>query len=195
MSHEVAAVILAAGHGRRYREASEADQDKLLAVCSGLDGVRRSVFEQVLVNLGQAVARRLVVTRPERHGVIELAQRYGCEVVLLASTGMGDSLAAAIAASPGQAGWLVLLGDMPWVPTACVQAVLDTLQPGHISVACGAQGYGHPVGFGSAYRERLLGLSGDQGAKRLFATGQVVPVPMDDPGIYRDVDVPTDVPG
>ncbi|WP_407311416.1 NTP transferase domain-containing protein [Pseudomonas sp. nanlin1] len=194
MSREVAAVILAAGHGRRYREACEQDLDKLMAVCTGLDGVRRSVFEQVLVNLGQPVARRLVVTRPERHGVIELAQRYGCEIILLASAGMGDSLAAAIAASPGQAGWLVLLGDMPWVRPASLQAVLDAMQPAYISVACGAQGYGHPVGFGSAYGAGLLGLSGDQGAKRLFCAGQVVPVPTDDPGIYRDVDLPADVP-
>jgi molybdenum cofactor cytidylyltransferase len=35
-----------------------------------------------------------------------------------------------------------------------------------------------------------MGLSGDRGAKPLFAQGRVVEVAVDDPGVLWDVDVP-----
>ena len=92
----VTAIVLAAGQGSRFR--AEAGQDKLLAACVGLDGVTRPVIEQVLLNLPTRIVRRWVVTLPERHEVIRLARAYGCEVLLLESAGMGDSLASAFSA-------------------------------------------------------------------------------------------------
>ena len=50
--------------------------------------------------------------------------------------------------------------------------------------------YGHPVGFGRDFAAGLMGLSGDRGAKPLFAQGRVVEVIVDDPGVVWDVDVP-----
>ncbi|KAA6175262.1 nucleotidyltransferase family protein [Pseudomonas veronii] len=184
----VTAVVLAAGQGSRFRAAAGADQDKLLAQCVGRDGVTRPVFEQVLVNVPDSVAKRCVVTSPDRLEVIRLAQRYGCEVVLLRSAGMGDSLAAAVAASRSSDGWLVVLGDMPFILPSSIEQVVAHTEG--ISVPVHAGQYGHPVMFGRSLGPALMALTGDRGARPLFAHASVREVPVDDPGVLWDVDVP-----
>ena len=184
----VTAIVLAAGQGSRFR--AEAGQDKLLADCVGLDGVTRPVIEQVLLNLPARIVRRWVVTLPERHEVIRLARVYGCEVLLLESAGMGDSLAAAVAASGSAEGWLVVLGDMPFIRSSSIERVIDGVKADGISVPVQAGQYGHPVAFGRSFGPGLMALRGDRGAKSLFARAAVHEVVVDDPGVLWDVDVP-----
>nr|BFD40559.1 nucleotidyltransferase family protein [Pseudomonas sp. FFPRI_1] len=184
------AIILAAGQGSRYRQVAGADQDKLLAPCQGRDGKIRPVLEQVLVNLPDEVVARVLVTTGGRPWVADLARAYGCRVLLLDSTGMGHSLAAAVAASADANGWLVLLGDMPFVSPATAMQVVAALTEESISVPRLGAALGHPVGFGRAYGTALQGLSGDRGAKPLFASGKVVEVAVTDPGVVWDVDLP-----
>ena len=186
----VTAIVLAAGQGSRFCAEAGADQDKLLADCVGLDGVVRPVIEQVLVNLPERVVRRWVVTSPDRADVIRLAEAYGCDVLLLRSAGMGDSIAAAVAASGPAAGWLVLLGDMPFIRSSSIERVIDGLEESGISVPLQDGRYGHPVAFGQALRPGLMALTGDRGAKPLFAQATVREVPVDDPGVLWDVDLP-----
>nr|WP_314567029.1 nucleotidyltransferase family protein [uncultured Pseudomonas sp.] len=184
------AIVLAAGQGSRFRAEAGADQDKLLADCVGLDGVTRPVIEQVLVNLPKRVGKRWLVTSPERTQVIRLAEAYGCEVLLLRSAGMGDSLAAAVAASNPAAGWLVLLGDMPFIQSSSIEQVIDGLKEGGISVPVQDGQYGHPVAFDRAFGPALMALTGDRGAKSLFAQAVVKEVQLNDPGVLWDVDLP-----
>ncbi len=184
------AIVLAAGQGSRFRAVAGADQDKLLAECVGLDGVVRPVIEQVLVNLPERIARRWVVTSPERAEVIRLAKMYGCDVLLLRSAGMGESLAAATAASASADGWLVVLGDMPFIQSSSIEQVIDGLEEGGISVPVQEGRYGHPVAFGRLLGPGLMALTGDRGAKGLFTQAAVREVLVDDPGILWDVDLP-----
>jgi len=191
----VCAVVLAAGQGSRYREIAGGDQDKLLAPCVGRDGVMRPVLEQVLLNVQAAVDKRAVdncvlLTRPESLEVIELGLRYGCQVELLASGGMGDSIAAAVTAQPNHRGWLIVLGDMPFILLDTLGRVIDSLQDGSISVPVSGGEYGHPVAFGRRFCLSLMALAGERGAKRLFQPGLVQEVPVDDPGVLWDVDTP-----
>lgn len=186
----VTAIVLAAGQGSRFRAKAGADQDKLLAECVGLDGVTRPVIEQVLVNLPSRVVTRWVVTSPERTQVIRLARAYGCEVVLLASAGMGDSIAAAVAASASAEGWLVVLGDMPFIQSSSIERVMDGVQADGISVPVQDGHYGHPVAFGRALGPGLMALTGDRGAKALFSQVPVTEVVVEDPGVLWDVDLP-----
>lgn len=186
----ITVIILAAGQGSRFRAQAGADQDKLLAPCMGRDGITRPVIEQVLMNLPPAVARRWLVTAPDRTDVIRLAKEHGCEVLLLRSPGMGDSIAAAVAASGPSAGWLVVLGDMPFILPTSIGQVIAGLEDDSISVPVHAGQYGHPVGFGRSFAAALMALTGDRGAKPLFAQATVQEVAVDDPGVLWDVDVP-----
>ena len=186
-------VVLAAGQGARFQALAGEGQQKLLARCRGLDGVERPVLEHTLRNLAGVPGTRVLVTRPDRPEVAELARRNGFSVALVDSPGMGDTLAAGIVAAPQASGWLVVLGDMPFIQAATCQQVLAALHDESICVPVAGQGYGHPVGFGRGFAPGLMALSGDQGARRLFAGAKVVEIAVDDPGIYRDIDRPEDL--
>ena len=106
--------------------------------------------------------------------------------------GMGDSIAAAVRATPGANGWLILPGDLPLVQSATLRAVAVAVEGGKIVVpvcACGStRERGHPVGFPVPYRGALLALSGDKGAAGILRCGDVQELPVDDPGAVADVD-------
>lgn len=184
------ALILAAGQGRRYQDVAGHGQDKLLAPCLGRDGVLRPVLEQALVNLPGEIVHRVLVTTAHRPQVLALGRAHGCEVLQLESAGMGHSLAAVVSAAAEAKGWLVVLGDMPFIQADTIRQVVEAMQPGRICVPRHGGELGHPVGFGRAYGQALLGLAGDRGGRSLFASGTVVEVPVSDPGVLWDVDVP-----
>jgi len=186
----LAAIVLAAGRGSRFRAEAGADQDKLLADCVGREGVMRPVIEQVLVNLPDRLMARWLVTTPDRTEIIRLAQAYGCQVLLLQSAGMGESIAAAVAASASADGWLVVLGDMPFIQSSSIERVIDALEEDGISVPVQAGDYGHPVAFGRAFGPDLMALTGDRGGKPLFARVRVREVQVEDAGVLWDVDLP-----
>lgn len=190
MSQAPCVLILAAGQGRRFSQAYGAAQDKLLAPCRGLDGVTRPVLQQVLLNLPANLGRRLLVTTPQRHAVIRLAEQHGCEVLLLASNGMGESLAAAVAASAEAPAWLVVLADMPFIAPSTYEQVLAGLAHASVSRAQWQGHSGHPVAFAGGHAQALMGLSGDRGAQGLLRNAQVHDVAVADSGVLWDVDEP-----
>lgn len=193
MNEPIGVIVLAAGQGSRFRQVAGAQKDKLLTDCTGRDGGVRSVIEQVLVNLPASLEKRLLVTTEDRPQVMRMAQAYGCEIVVLESSGMGDSIAAAVAACPQLGGWLVMLGDMPFILPSTIEHVQAKIEDDCIVVPVHQGEYGHPVGFGRSFGPALMGLSGDQGAKPLFASARVVEVPVEDPGVLWDVDVPEEL--
>lgn len=190
MSEPIGVIVLAAGQGSRFRQVAGAEKDKLLADCAGRDGAVRSVIEQVLVNLPVSLERRVLVTTADRPQVIRMAQAYGFEIVLIESTGMGDSIAAGVAACAQLGGWLIVLGDMPFILPSSIEQVLAGIAEDCISVPVHEGEFGHPVGFSRRFGQGLMALAGDRGAKPLFAQARVVEVAVDDPGVLWDVDVP-----
>ncbi|MGE8191100.1 nucleotidyltransferase family protein [Pseudomonas sp. NPDC086278] len=190
MSEPMGVIVLAAGQGSRFRQVAGANKDKLLADCTGRDGAVRSVIEHVLLSLPASLLRRVVVTTEDRPQVIRLAQAFGFEVVVIESTGMGDSIAAGVAACPQLDGWLIVLGDMPFILPSTIEKVLAGVADDAISVPVHEGELGHPVAFGRSFGAGLMALSGDRGARPLFAQGRVVEVAVDDPGVLWDVDVP-----
>ncbi|MCK1793049.1 nucleotidyltransferase family protein [Pseudomonas violetae] len=190
MREPIGVIVLAAGQGERFRQVAGADKDKLLADCTGRDGAVRSVIEHVLVSLPATLDKRLLVTTADRPQVIRMAQAYGFEVVLIESTGMGDSIAAGVAACPQLGGWVIVLGDMPFILPSSIERVLAGMADDAINVLVHDGEYGHPVGFAGSFGPALMALSGDRGARPLFALARVIEVVVDDPGVLRDVDVP-----
>jgi molybdenum cofactor cytidylyltransferase len=145
MGKSIGVIILAAGSGSRFRQVAGAEKDKLLADCAGRDGAVRSVIEHVLVNLPASLEKRVLVTGKGRPQAIRMAQAYGCDFVELDSPGLGDSIAAGVQACPDLDGWLMILGDMPFILPSSIEQVVAGIREDGISVPVLAGGYGHPV--------------------------------------------------
>lgn len=186
----VCAVLLAAGLGSRYRALAGPEQDKLLATCRGRDGHTRPVLEHAVLALRDAVDRLLLVTRPDNAGVLALGRRLEVEVLPLASAGMGDSLAAAVRHTADSAGWLIALGDMPFVLPGTVARVVQALDDDAMVVPTFDGNFGHPVGFGRRHGPALAALGGERGARRLLQDNPVRELAVDDRGVLWDVDRP-----
>ena len=184
-------LVLAAGQGQRFRAAAGAEQNKLLALCTGLDAIVRPVIEQVLLNLSKVPGRRLLVTSDDTlPAVASIARRYGFDILTISGAGMGDSLAAGVRASAEASGWLVVLGDMPFIRPDTYQQVFARIGLEQIVVPVLDGVPGHPVGFGQPLMASLSALSGDRGARGLFESNPVTRLEVDDAGIHLDIDVP-----
>jgi molybdenum cofactor cytidylyltransferase len=107
---------------------------------------------------------------------------------------MGASLAWGVRASPMGRAWLVVLADMPWIEPQTIARVGRALDGGaRIAAPTWRNARGHPVGFAMSFYGALSGLSGDEGAKAILAQHPVELIPVDDPGVVRDVDRPEDL--
>jgi molybdenum cofactor cytidylyltransferase len=166
-----------------------------MASCTGLDGLERPVLEHSLRAFDAWRGERVLVVRPGCEALVELGLRHGFKPLLVGSAGMGDSLSAAVRARPGVGGWLITLGDMPWVRPETLVQVAACLGSDKACVPVYQGQWGHPVGFGAGYGRALGQLRGDQGARALLREGRVSVLAVDDPGVLRDVDLPTDLMG
>ena len=184
-------ILLAAGRGRRFDPAG--GRNKLLQQLPGGELVVAASARRLL----SCVARVVAVVPPGDGGVGEALRALGCEVTVCpqADTGMGASLAHAVRYSLPAGGWLVALGDMPFVEASTLAALRDAVQHG-AGIAAPVHGgrRGNPVAFGACHRAALLALHGDQGARRLLQAHPVHEIPVDDPGILQDIDTPADLP-
>ena len=105
--------------------------------------------------------------------------------------GMAASIRVGVEAAVGEQGYLFALGDMPQIAGATMLKVAETLKSSETIVVPVSNGRrGHPVAIGSAYRDALLALTGDRGARPVLAknAANVVEVPVEDEGIFVDVD-------
>jgi molybdenum cofactor cytidylyltransferase len=111
--------------------------------------------------------------------------------------GMGDSIAAAVRATRGVAGWLVLPGDLPLVLPETLRAVAAALAAHAIVVPQYHGQRGHPVGFAADCGDALAALSGERGAAAIVraqaAAGRVLALELDDAGIVTDIDTMADL--
>jgi molybdenum cofactor cytidylyltransferase len=106
---------------------------------------------------------------------------------------MGHSLAAGIEQIQSWDYVFVGLADMPFIKTRSLktlnEAITDNTQ---IIQPTYKRENGHPVGFGSAYFEELMALSGDKGARSIVRQypQQVTTINLNDSGLIRDIDTP-----
>ena len=184
-------ILLAAGRGRRFDPRGS--RNKLLQRLPGGDPVVAASARLLL----DCVPRVVAVVPPDDGGVADILRALGCEVNVCpdADTGMGASLVHAIRHSLPAEGWLVALGDMPFVEASTLAALRDAVLAGAgIAAPVHAGQRGNPVAFAACHREALLALGGDQGARRLLQAHPVYDIAVADPGILRDIDLPSDLP-
>jgi molybdenum cofactor cytidylyltransferase len=185
---EIVGLLLAAGSASRF------GSDKLRHALP--HGVPIAV--QAARPLKAELSRVVAVVRPESKELLESLKNEGCEVVVCenAAEGMGASLACAARAAGEARGYLVALGDMPFLRRTSIAAVRDALAGGAALVAPYFRARrGHPVGIAGRFYKDLLALRGDEGAKKLLAANEpeLIKIPIGDPGVIRDIDRPEDL--
>jgi molybdenum cofactor cytidylyltransferase len=156
------ALILASGRGERFA-ASGGATHKLDALLAG---------------------------KPVLQHVLDAVQASGLPWHLerASHAGMGDCIAAAVAATPTANGWLMVLGDLPLVLPGTLQRVAKALESHAVVVPLHQGQRGHPVGFSARCRESLLALHGDTGAASVARAHGVFELPVNDIGCVTDVD-------
>jgi len=183
----IAGVLLAAGAGTRFGGG------KLLHPLP--DGTPLGVA--ALRNLTAVLNEVIAVVRPGDRALERLLAHEGIKVVQCrdAIHGMGHSLAAGVAAEQDAHGWVIALGDMPRIRPDTIRAVANALEQGAAAVVPVWAGQrGHPIGFGRRFRNELLSLTGDVGARSILAahTSVLRRLEVDDPGILQDLDTRAD---
>jgi len=180
----IAILVMAAGFSRRFKASG--GEHKLLAV---LDG--RPVLQHTLAHAAATGLDFFVVTRPEEtqiRGLIPAGRAVICR-----SEGIGDSIAAGVKASAQYDGWLIALGDMPFLTSKSMLAVAQALHHSPLARAEIAGEPGHPVGFQRAFYPALANLTGDTGARAVLNGAPCHRVKLADKGCLLDIDSPQDL--
>lgn len=179
----ITGILLAAGRSSRF------GADKLLHPLA--DGTPIAVAAARALRAACPLAA--AVLRREQEDLAGLLRGEGLELVRVRSdnAGMGESLACAVHATSGAKGWVVALADMPFVRAETVRAVFAALARGASLAAPAVAGRrGHPVGFAAEWRDALLALDAEQGARELLRAGRarLELIPCTDEGALLDID-------
>jgi molybdenum cofactor cytidylyltransferase len=151
-----------------------------------------------LRNLRAALPEVVAVVRSGDDGLRMRLESEGdrVEICIDAHLGMARSFVCGIDASRDADGWVIALGDMPFVLPQTIKAIAERIaQTGRIAIPSYHGERGHPVGFGRRYREELLKLEGDEGARSVLARhpGDLEIIDCADQGILRDIDTSADL--
>lgn len=110
-------------------------------------------------------------------------------------TGMASSIVAGVKRMEKYDGYLILLGDMPLINSQMINDIIfhGTMNNIVIPVHQGKQG--NPVFFGSFFRNDLLSISGDQGAKKIIQqyADSVVKIDIQSDAIFQDIDTKANI--
>ncbi len=181
---DLVGILLAAGRSRRF------GSDKLLHLLA--DGTPMALASANV--LRSVLPFTVAVVREDNDALKALFAAHGIEIAIAehADLGMGASLATGVAATSRAIGWLIALGDMPFIRPQTIAQVAETVRRGARLAAPSYQGQrGHPVGFSEWHREELLGLEGDEGARVVLQrhAHELVTFDCDDPGVLADIDL------
>ncbi|NVO07133.1 MAG: nucleotidyltransferase family protein [Rhodoferax sp.] len=160
-------LVLASGQGRRFAESGGVG-NKLQADLAG-----KTVLQRTLA----------AVQASGLHWHLEDAGHPG----------MGDSIAAAVRATRGAAGWLILPGDLPLLAPSTLLQLAQASPQATVLVPVFAGQRGHPVRFGAACGEALLRLQGSAGAASVVAQYPAVHWNVQDAGCVTDIDTLADL--
>jgi molybdenum cofactor cytidylyltransferase len=189
VSGSIRGILLCGGSASRF------GSEKLLAPLRGSPLACHSAR-----NLVAGAGNALAVIPMGSTALRRALEDCGCDILETSDTrrGIGASLAAAAGASSEAGGWLVALGDMPFIRVATIASLRAALEGGALIVApvlASSGERGHPVGFAGALKAELIALDGDHGARSVIERHRdgLATLAVDDPGIVADIDIPADL--
>lgn len=188
---QIVGILLAAGKGSRFDPQGQ--RNKLLQRIENGDTVAASAAAALLPSLEKVVA----IVRDDSNALAEELRSCGCALLacLEADSGMAASIVAGLRHTADAAGWIIALGDMPYVETETIAALANALREGaDIAVPICQGKRGNPVGFSRRHLPVLLRLEGDHGARDLLQACPVTTVIVEDAGVLRDIDTAQDLP-
>lgn len=188
MSRLPVGLLLAAGQGRRF------GSNKLLHPIAD----ELPMFQVMANKLLDVLPGSVMVINPQLIPYTEPLEQRGMHVVVnkQAEHGIGSSIACGVRASPDATGWLIALADMPYVKSLTIQQLSQRLQKGAGIVAPRyKQQRGHPVGFNRRFKDELIALNGDVGARQIIQNhqDQLELLENDDAGSITDIDQMSDL--
>lgn len=185
---KIVGILLAAGSGSRFGGG------KLLHPLA--DGTPIGVAS--LRNLKQALPEVIAVVRAGDDALRALLEAEGAEVRVCqdAQLGMSRSFVCGVAASAAADGWIIALGDMPFLQPETIRTVARRVkETGGIVIPAWRGQRGHPVGFGKRYLKDLLEVRGDEGARAVIKrhANDAEVIECNDRGSLRDIDSRADL--
>jgi len=185
----VGGVLLAAGNSTRFGE-----ENKLLAGIEGEPMVRRAARSLLGTSLDGVVA----VLGHQAETVRDALDGLDVETRVNDDYGEGQSTSVAVGVTAArERSWdaaVFGLGDMPFVDPGSIDALVAVYRErDETAVAPSYEGQrGNPVLFDRKHFDALASVSGDRGGREIIErVGTLVPV--DDPGVRRDIDRPADL--
>ena len=156
------------------------------------------MVEASVANLQAGFTGEIVAVTRGDPVLTKALEACGCRIVVnnVADQGMGTSISAGVTATQDASGWLIALGDMPYIRADTIAAVANALRnDARIVAPLMAGKRGHPVGFSMLFRNQLMSLKGDAGAREILTTDadSVTEICVDDAGIFSDIDTPADL--
>jgi molybdenum cofactor cytidylyltransferase len=172
------------------------------------------VLEQTIMNASASVDQCIVVLRAkDQQFADDLSQKANDPSLKFflapdSAAGMAHSLANIISQLPTCDGAMIFLGDMPYLEGVTIKKLLaafeEQKEDAPIIVptvltedeeGALASISGHPVIFSSVYFQELTQLTGDSGAKPIITAhkDRVVKISVEDLGVLKDVDRPSDI--
>ena len=105
-------------------------------------------------------------------------------------TGIASSIVAGTRQMHQVDGYLILLGDMPFISSELINLIIDHGSSENIVIPKKKGRQGNPVFFGSKFRDELMVLSGDFGAKKVIHENRssVVKIEIESDAIFQDYD-------
>ena len=186
-------ILLAAGFSRRFGPSN-----KLLQPLPGGTLIAQTAAKKLIEVIPTSVA----VVRSENKLLADLLQDAGLNVCFCSDsdTEMADSLSVAIrfASSFNESndGYVIALGDMPYLDSQTILAVASKLTEGASIVVPTHQGKrGNPVAFSAKYQVELESLHGDEGARSILKRypEEITFLESNDAGVLVDIDTPADL--
>jgi len=193
MAANIRGVLLAAGYSTRF------GSNKLLhPLPAALPDAGVPIALAAARHIVEALPDAVAVIRPRAQKLGKMLRDAGCNTVVCknAAEGMGVSLAEGVRAAADAHGWVVALADMPYLLPDTIRTIARALSEGAVIAAPAYRGErGHPVGFARRFLDDLSALRGDAGAREILSQHPdwITLYDVDDPGVLRDIDKPSDL--